>query len=99
MARADGAGHIDEAGREGPEQTAPPLVANAEGDGNASLMEQIKDSLVRLDRRMTRLEQMADELERARRAEDALTLAEDIAETAPQALLSALADRADRRLH
>jgi hypothetical protein len=49
---------------------------------------------------MTALEQRADEEKRARQAEDALTLAEDIAENAPQALLSALADRItpDRRL-
>ena len=29
--RADGAGHIDAQGREGAEQTAPPLIADAEG--------------------------------------------------------------------
>jgi hypothetical protein len=56
------------------------------------------DSIRGLSDRMTALEQRADEEERARQAEDALTLAEDIAEAAPQALQSALADR-PARLH
>ena len=36
MARADGAGPMDEAGREGAEQTAPPLVADAVAQGEAA---------------------------------------------------------------
>jgi DNA invertase Pin-like site-specific DNA recombinase len=48
--------------------------------------------------RMTKLECAADAEERRAKAEDALSLAESLAEAAPQALLSSLADR-PARLH
>ena len=99
MARADSAGHIDEAARQGDQKSAPPLVADAVvKEAEATLMTRIKDSLDALERRMAALEQRADEEERARRAEEALKLAEDIAETAPKELISALVDRT-ARLH
>jgi hypothetical protein len=56
------------------------------------------DALKALDQRMTQLEHKADAEERRAKSEEALALAEDIAEAAPQALLSALADRT-ARLH
>ena len=96
--RADSAGHIDEAGREAPYQTAPPLVADAVARAEADLAQRIMDALKALSDRMTKLECAADEEERRARAEQALSLAEDIAENAPQALLSALSDRT-ARLH
>jgi len=93
--RADSAGAVDEGTGI---QQPPPLVADAIAQAEADLMTRILDSIRGLSDRMTALEQRADEEERARQAEDALTLAEDIAEAAPQALLSALADR-PARLH
>jgi hypothetical protein len=95
--RADSAaGHIDEqAGIKQP----PPLVADAIAQkSKADLLARVMDSLKSIDQRMAALEQRADEQERRGKAEDALTLAEDIAENAPQALLSSLADRT-ARLH
>jgi hypothetical protein len=94
--RADSASAVDQqAGFKQP----PPLVADAIAQrSRADLMTRVMDSLKGLSDRMTALECAADEQERARQAEDALTLAEDIAEAAPQALLSALADR-PARLH
>jgi hypothetical protein len=93
--RADSASAVDqEAGIKQP----PPLVADAIDKVKTDLMLKIKDSLDALGRRMTQLEQKADEQDRARAADAALALAEDIAENAPQALLSSLADRA-ARLH
>jgi hypothetical protein len=100
MVRADSASAID-AGEAGIEQP-PPLVADeAIAQAKTDVARRIMDLLRGLDQRMTRLEQQADEEERQARAEEALTLAEDIAENAPQALLSALSDRItpDRRLH
>ena len=100
MARADSAGHIDE--QAGTKQ-APPLVAvfaaSLRQQSETNLLTRVMDSLKGLDQRMAALEQRAEEQERRAKAEEALALAEDIAEAAPQALLSALADRADRRLH
>ena len=97
MVRADSAGDIDQAAGAG---KAPPLVAEAIAQkSKADLLTRVMDSLKGLDQRMAALEQRADEQERQARAAEALTLAEDIAENAPQALLSSLSDRADRRLH
>jgi hypothetical protein len=98
MVRADSASAID--GQEGTD-LAPPLVADGIAQkSKADLLTRVMDSLKGLSDRMTQLEQRADEQQRARQAEDALTLAEDIAEAAPQALLSALADRiTPERLH
>ena len=79
MARADSAGHIDEAA--GVDQP-PPLVANAE-ESKASLMRRMKDSLDALHRRMAALEQRADEQERRAKAEETLALAEEVVEVAP----------------
>ena len=94
MARADSSDHSLHH-----KDQAPPLVADAVvKEAEATLMTRIKDSLDALERRMAALEQRADEQERARRAEEALKLAEDIAETAPKELISALADRT-ARLH
>ena len=45
------------------------------------------------------LERRADEQERRAQADAALALAEDIAEHVPQALLSSLPSRLDRRSH
>jgi hypothetical protein len=96
MVRADSAGPIDEAAGAG---KAPPLVADAIAQkSKADLLTRVMDSLKGLDQRMAALEQRADEQERARQADAALALAEDIAENAPAALLSALADR-PARLH
>jgi hypothetical protein len=96
MARADSAGAVDqEAGIKQP----PPLVADAIAHAKTDLALKIKDALDRLDQRMSALEKKADERERARQADAALALAEDICDAAPQALLSSLADRADGRLH
>ena len=96
MVRADGAGHVDE--QAGVKQ-APPLVADAVArQSEASLLTRVMDSLKALDQRMTALEQRADAEERRAQADAALALAEDIAENAPQALLSSLSDRT-ARLH
>jgi hypothetical protein len=95
MARADSASAVDQhAGFKQP----PPLVADAIAKAETDLMLRVKDALDALDHRMTQLEQKADERDRQAAAEQALALAEDIAENAPQALLSSLADRA-ARLH
>jgi hypothetical protein len=101
MTRADSASDVDEAGREAPYQTAPPLVADAIAQAEADLAGRIMDLIDALNQRMTKLECAADEEERRAKAEQALALAEDIAENAPKALLSALSDRitSDRRLH
>ena len=97
MVRADSAGHIDEAAGAG---KAPPLVADGIAQkSKADLLTRVMDALKALDQRMTKLEQQADEQERRAQADAALALAEDIAENAPQALLSALADRNQSRLH
>ena len=97
MVRADSAGDIDQAAGAG---KAPPLVADGIAQkSKADLLSRVMDSLKGLDQRMAALEQRADAAERARQADAALSLAEDIAENAPQALLSSLADRIDRRLH
>ena len=91
--RADSAGHIDEqAGTKQP----PPLVADAIDKVKTDLMLRVKDALDALGRRMTALEKKADEEDRQTKAAAALQLAEDIAENAPQALLSSLADRTTR---
>ena len=95
MVRADSAGHIDEAA--GIKQP-PPLVADAIDKAKTDLMLRVNDAIKALDRRMTALEKKADEEDRQTKAAAALTLAEDIAENAPQALLSSLADRT-ARLH
>jgi hypothetical protein len=99
MVRADSASAVDQqAGFKQP----PPLVADAIAQrSKADLMARVMDSLKGLSDRMTALECAADEQERAQRAEDALTLTENLAEIAPKELLSTLADRItpDRRLH
>ena len=96
MVRADSASAIDE--QAGVKQ-APPLVADAIArKSEATLVTRIMDALKALDQRMAALEVQAHEQERRAKAEEALTLAEDNAENAPQALLSALADRT-ARLH
>ena len=82
--------HIDEAA--GIKQP-PPLVADAIDKAKTDLMLRVNDALKALDQRMTALEKKADEEERQTKAAAALTLAEDIAENAPKALLSSLADR------
>ena len=93
--RADSAGAVDEgAGIQQP----PPLVADAIAQAEADLMTRVMDSLKGLSDRMTALEQRADEEERAQRAAEALALAEDIAEAAPQAVMASLPDR-PARLH
>jgi hypothetical protein len=96
MVRADSAADIDQAAGAG---KAPPLVADAVvKQAEATLVTRIMDALKALDQRMTQLEHKADAEERRAKSEEALALAEDIAEAAPQALLSALADRT-ARLH
>jgi hypothetical protein len=57
------------------------------------------DLIDALNRRMNALEEKASVEDRQTQAAAALTLAEDIAENAPQALLSSLADRNQSRLH
>jgi hypothetical protein len=94
--RADSASAVD-AGQAGIEQP-PPLVADAIAQAKADVATRIINLLKQLDRRMTALEQQADAEDRQARAAEALTLAEDIAEAAPKALLSALAGRT-ARLH
>ena len=96
--RADSAADID--GQAGVEQ-APPLVADAVAQTEADIAKRIIDLINALNRRMDALEERADEQERQTKAAAALQLAEDIADAAPNALLSALADRItpDRRLH
>ena len=76
----------------------PPLVADAIDKAKTDLALKIKDDLDRLDQRMTALEKKADEEDRQTKASAAPPLAEDIAEAAPQALLSSLAD-GTMRLH
>jgi hypothetical protein len=99
MARADSAGAVDEGAGAGVKQP-PPLVADGIARrSKADLMTRVMDSLKGLSDRMAALEQRADEQDRRAQADAALALAEDIAEHAPQALLSSLSDRADRRLH
>jgi hypothetical protein len=96
--RADSAADIDEqAGVKQP----PPLVADAVAQTEADIAKRIIDLINALNRRMDALEERADEQERQTKAAAALQLAEDIADAAPNALLSALADRItpDRRLH
>jgi hypothetical protein len=97
MVRADSAGAVDQAA--GIKQP-PPLVADAIAQkSKADLLTRVMDSIKSLSDRMGALEQRSDERECVRQADAALALAEDIAEHAPQALLSSLSDRADRRLH
>jgi hypothetical protein len=96
MVRADSAGAIDQAGREGHKQP-PPLVADAIAQkSKANLLTRVMDSLKSLSDRLTTLERRSDEQERRAQADAALALAEDIAENAPQALLSSLSDRTTR---
>jgi hypothetical protein len=97
MVRADSAGHIDEAARAG---KAPPLVADAVvKQAETDVARRIMDLIDALNQRMAALEERAGEQERAQRAEDALTLAEAVAEAAPKELLDLLPARLDRRLH
>lgn len=96
MARADAAtGHIDQAAG-GDHKVAPPLVADTIAQTEVDVARRIIDMIGKLNRRMDALEERAEG--RRSEADAALQLAEDIAEHAPQALLSSLRDRT-ARLH
>jgi hypothetical protein len=80
----------------------PPLVADAVGKDKASKMklQSALDALGRLETRLDQFEQRkAEEAECARRAEAALALAEEIAESAPATMLDALSPTRPQRLH
>jgi hypothetical protein len=96
--RNDSAGAIAQEAKKGAPsdqpKLAPPLVADSYKD-EASQMKKIHQALndleTRLDALETKKRRMDEEAECARRAEAALALAEEIAESAPSAIMDSLA--------
>jgi hypothetical protein len=108
LKRADSAASIAEEaqkGAPGQPRLAPPLVADAasKDKDEASVMEKIYQALDDLETRLGVLEerkrQQQEEAECARRAEAALALAEEIAESAPSSILDGLPLAPQQRLN
>jgi hypothetical protein len=101
MHRADSAGAIAEEAQKAPSgepKRAPPLVADAT-EGDDPVMARILEGISDLEARLDLFEQRrAQEAERRERAEAALALAEEIAESAPSELMDAL-PASKQRLH
>jgi hypothetical protein len=105
--RNDSAGAIaQEANKGAPSnqpKLAPPLVADAIDKDEASQMERIYSALSDLEARLDVLEERKrkadEEAECTRRAEAALALAEQIAESAPSTMLDALSPAPNQRLN
>lgn len=79
----------------------PPLVADSAKDkATQTKLQSALDALGRLETRLDQFEQRkAEEAECTRRAEAALALAEEIAESAPATMLDALSPTRPQRLH